>query len=137
MFRRGTNLYRLYLRSGIRWVLPERNIKGIHQFQFKNCRRVNNSLFRRTAKEERLEIALEKGVCFSYVSSELTGVTIITDEEYPRRVATDLMIKIIEELTAYIYQNKINLQAITKDTDIKFTYIDEIIKTWQNPSESN
>jgi len=75
-------------------------------------------------------------VCYSYVSSELTGVTIITDEEYPRRVATDLMIKIIEDLTAFIYQNKINLQAITKDTDIKFSLIDEIIKTWQNPSES-
>ena len=46
------------------------------------------------------------------------------------------MMKIIENLTTYIYQNKINLQAITKDTDIKFTLIEEIIKTWQNPSDS-
>ncbi len=75
-------------------------------------------------------------MCYSYVSSELIGVTIITDEEYPINRATDLMIKITEDLTDFIYQNKINLQAITKDTDIKFYLIDEIIKTWQNPCES-
>ena len=94
-------------------------------------------LYRRTQKEERLEIALEKGVCFSYVSSECTGVTIITDEEYPRRVATELILKIIDNLNGYIYQNKINLQTINKDTDIKFAFIEEIIKNWQNPSDSN
>ena len=98
--------------------------------------RILNINFRRTQKEERLEIVLEKGICYSYVSSELTGVTIITDEEYPKRVAIDLMSKIIENLTGYIYQNKINLQALTKDTNIKFKYIDEVIANWQNPSDS-
>ena len=130
-------MFRSNLRSWFCRLFSKRNFKGIYQFQLQDGRRVNDFIYnRRTGKEERLEIALEKGICFSYVSSELTGVTIIADEEYPRRVATDLMIKIIENLTGYIYQNKINLQAITKDTDIKFEFIDEIIKNWQNPSDS-
>ena len=43
----------------------------------------------RTNKEERQEIALEKGICYSYVTSDRIGITIIADEEYHKRVAFD------------------------------------------------
>lgn len=90
----------------------------------------------RTPVEERLEVALEKGICYSYVTNDNIGVTLICDEEYPRRVAIDLIYKTIEALNEHIYTNKIDLQAITKDTNIKFKFIDTIIAEWQNPNDS-
>ena len=63
-------------------------------------------------------------------------VTIICDEEYPRRVAVDLMYKIIEAFNEYIYTNKINLQSLSKDTNIKFKFIESVISEWQNPNDS-
>jgi hypothetical protein len=90
----------------------------------------------RTPVEERLEVALEKGICYSYVSNDKIGVTIICDEEYPRRVAIDLIYKIIENLNQFLYNSNINLYNINKDTDIKFKYLDTLISEWQNPMES-
>jgi hypothetical protein len=64
-------------------------------------------------------------------------VGIICDEEYPRRVAIDLIYKIIENFNEHIYTNKIDVQNITKDSNVKFKYIDAVIAEWQNPNESN
>ena len=90
----------------------------------------------RTKKEDRQEVALEKGICYSYVTSDSIGITIITDEEYPKRVAFDLIYKIMQNLNEFIFTNKINIEMISKDTDIKFKYIDTIVAEWQNPKES-
>ncbi len=90
----------------------------------------------RTNKEERQEITLEKGLCYSYVSSDRIGISIITDEEYPKRVAFDLIYKIIQQFSEFVFTNKLNLELITKDTDVKFKFIDKLIEEWQNPKES-
>lgn len=91
----------------------------------------------RTPADQNLEVALEKGICFSIVNSDHIGVTLICDEEYPRRVAFDLLFKILEEFNSFIYKNKINIKTITADTDIKFTYLQTILKEWQNPNEKD
>jgi synaptobrevin homolog YKT6 len=90
----------------------------------------------RTDKEERNEIALEKGICYSYVTSDSIGITIITDDEYPKRVAFDLIYKIMNEFNDYVYTNKISISKFTSDTNLKFTYIDTIVKDWQDPKSS-
>lgn len=90
----------------------------------------------RTQKEERQEINLEQGVCYCYVTSDRIGISVITDQEYSRRVAFDLIYKIMQQLNEFIFTNKVNLETITKDTDIKFKYLDTLIKDWQNPKES-
>lgn len=104
---------------------------------------MNNN--RRTQPEERLEVVLEKGICYSYHTSDSTGgifyklnfkVTMICDEEYPRRVAVDLLYKIMQNFQDYYFKNQINMQSIKKDTSLKFTFIDTIISEWQNPVES-
>ena len=91
----------------------------------------------RTLKEQRLEVALEKGLCYSYVTSDNLGISIITDEEYPKRVAFDLIYKIMQELNDYVFTNKMSLTNIKSDTDIKFKYIDTIVKEWQDPSNKD
>ena len=60
----------------------------------------------------------------------------ICDEEYPRRVAIDLLYKTIQNFNEYYISNKINLVAITKDTSLSFKYIDTVISEWQNPTNS-
>jgi hypothetical protein len=64
----------------------------------------------------------------------LFTVTIICDPEYPKRVAYDLIYKILEEFNLN-YVSNIKLETINKDLDINFAYIDKIIETWQNPVE--
>jgi hypothetical protein len=61
----------------------------------------------------------------------------ICDEEYPRRVAIDLIYKVIENFNQFIYTNNVNLYNINKDSDLKFKYLDTLIAEWQNPMESN
>lgn len=80
---------------------------------------------------------MEKGICYSYCTSDKIGVTIISDEEYPRRVAVDLMYKINAEFNQYIYTQKINLNQINKDENYKFKYIEDILAEWQDPKSSN
>lgn len=91
----------------------------------------------RTGIDQNLEVALEKGICYSSVNSDKLAVAIICDEEYPRRVANDLIFKIFEQLASFIYTNKINISSFKEDTDIKFPYIETIIKEWQNPHEKD
>lgn len=91
----------------------------------------------RTLKEQKLEVALEKGICYSYVTSDNVGIAIITDEEYPKRVAFDLIYKIMQELNDFVYTNKLNLSNYKQDTDIKFKYLDTIVKDWQDPKNKD
>ncbi len=60
----------------------------------------------------------------------------ICDEEYPKRVAVDLLFKINEAFSEFVYTEKLDLQSITKDTSLKFKYINTIISEWQNPNDS-
>jgi len=91
----------------------------------------------RTPKEERQEIELEgKGICYSYVTSDNIGISIIADEEYPKRIAFDLIYKIMQNFNEFIFTNKVNLEKLSADTDIKYKYLDNIIVNWQNPKDS-
>lgn len=63
-------------------------------------------------------------------------MSLICDEEYPRRVAIDLIYKILENFNQHIYTNKINIQNINKDSDVKFKFLSTVITEWQNPNES-
>ena len=63
-------------------------------------------------------------------------VAFIADEEYPRRVAIDLIFKIIQAFNEYIYSEKINIQNIKSENILKFKFIEAIVAEWQNPNES-
>eukprot|EP00340_Litonotus_pictus_P004495 CAMPEP_0170522658 /NCGR_PEP_ID=MMETSP0209-20121228/8080_1 /TAXON_ID=665100 ORGANISM="Litonotus pictus, Strain P1" /NCGR_SAMPLE_ID=MMETSP0209 /ASSEMBLY_ACC=CAM_ASM_000301 /LENGTH=192 /DNA_ID=CAMNT_0010810291 /DNA_START=46 /DNA_END=624 /DNA_ORIENTATION=+ len=91
----------------------------------------------RTPKEERMEVALEKGIAYTYVTSDRIGISVIADEEYPKRVAFDLIYKIMQKLNEFVFTNKINLETITTDYDIKFKYLDTLVAEWQNPKDKD
>ena len=87
--------------------------------------------------DQHAEVGLEKGICYAIKNTEKIGVTMICDEEYPKRVAIDLLLKIHADFKTFLAENSINLNAYTKDTDIKYKYINSIIEEWQDPSKKD
>ena len=55
----------------------------------------------------------------------------------PKRVAIEFLLKISDNFKTFLAQNKINLNTIDRDTDIKFDYIKNEIEEWQDPSKKD
>ena len=91
----------------------------------------------RVPKDTNAEVQLEKGICFAISSSDNIGATMICDEEYPKRVAIDFLIKILDNFKIFIKEKKIDLNLYTVDTDIKYDYIKNEIENWQDPAKND
>ena len=91
----------------------------------------------RIKKDTHTEVQLEKGICFALSQGDNIGCTMICDEEYPKRVAIQLLFKIAENFKDFLIRNKIELNNIEKDTDVKFDYLKNEIEGWQDPSKSD
>ena len=91
----------------------------------------------RISKDTNAEVKLEKGICFAISSSDNIGVTMICDEEYPKRVAIDFLIKILDNFKIFMNEKKIDLNFYSVDTDIKYDYIKNEIEDWQDPSKKD
>lgn len=91
----------------------------------------------RIQKDTHAQVQLEKGICYAITKDDNIGCTMICDEEYPKRVAIGLLLKVYDNFKLFLAQNQINLNSIEKDTDVKFTYIANEIQGWQDPSKSD
>ena len=91
----------------------------------------------RVEKDTHAQVQLEKGICYAIANEDKIGVTIICDEEYPKRVAIDFVLKIHDNFKIFMNQNKLDLNNYDKDTDVKFDYITKEIEAWQDPSKKD
>ena len=91
----------------------------------------------RVKQDTHAQVQLEKGICYAIANDDKIGVTMICDEEYPKRVAIDFLLKVHENFKVFLSQNMLNLNNIQKDTDVKFTYIADEIEAWQDPSKKD
>ena len=91
----------------------------------------------RLPKDTNAEVQLEKGICFAISNSDKIGATMICDEEYPKRVAIEFLMKILDNFKIFIKEKKIDLNLYTVDTDIKYDYIKNEIEDWQDPSKKD
>ena len=91
----------------------------------------------RVEKDTHAQVQLEKGVCFAVANDDKIGVTMICDEEYPKRVAIDFLLRVHDNFKIFLTQRNINLNTIEKDTDLKFDYINTAIEEWQDPSKKD
>ena len=91
----------------------------------------------RVKKDTNAQVQLEKGICYAIANDDKIGVTMICDEEYPKRVAIDFLLKIHENFKLFMNQKNINLNNYEKDTDVKFDYISSEIEAWQDPSKKD
>jgi synaptobrevin family protein YKT6 len=91
----------------------------------------------RVAKDTHAQVQLEKGICYAISNSDKIGVTMICDEEYPKRVAIDFLLKIHDNFKTFLQEKKIDLNMYTSDTDVKYDYIANEIEAWQDPSKKD
>ena len=91
----------------------------------------------RVEKDTHAQVQLEKGICYAIANDDKIGVTLICDEEYPKRVAIDFLLRIHDNFKAFLAQKNINLNSIEKDTDVKYDYIANEIEAWQDPSKKD
>ena len=91
----------------------------------------------RVQKDTHAQVQLEKGICYAIANEDKIGVTLISDEEYPKRVAIDFLLKIHDNFKTFLAQQNVNLNSIDKDTDLKFDYIATEIEAWQDPSKKD
>ena len=83
------------------------------------------------------EVQLEKGICYAVANDDKIGITMICDEEYPKRVAIEFMLKIYDNFKIFFKQKNIDLNSIEKDMDLKFEFINTQIEEWQDPSKKD
>ena len=83
------------------------------------------------------EIKLEKGICYAVSNEDKIGITIICDEEYPKRVAIDFIMKIHEEFKTFVAQKKLDISSYKTDDEVKYDYISQQIEDWQDPSKKD
>ena len=91
----------------------------------------------RVQKDTHAQVQLEKGICYAFSSDDKIGVTMICDEEYPKRVAIDFLLKVHDNFKLFQAQNNLDLNKIEDDTDVKFKYIETEIVDWQDPSKKD
>ena len=91
----------------------------------------------RLSQDTNAQVQLEKGICYAISNSDKIGVTMICDEEYPKRVAIDFLLKIHDNFKTFLQDKKIDLNMYTADTDVKYDYIANEIEAWQDPSKKD
>ena len=91
----------------------------------------------RVALDTHAQVQLEKGICYAISNSDKIGVTMICDEEYPKRVAIDFLLKIHDNFKTFLQEKKLDLNMYTADTDVKYDYIANEIEAWQDPSKKD
>ena len=83
------------------------------------------------------QVQLEKGICYAIANSDKIGVTMICDEEYPKRVAIDFLLKVHNDFKTFVAENRLDLNIYTSDTDVKYERISTEIEEWQDPSKKD
>ena len=91
----------------------------------------------RVTQDTHAQVQLEKGICYAIANSDKIGLTMICDEEYPKRVAIDFLLRVHENFKSFMNQKKLDLNSIDQDTDVKFDYISTAIEEWQDPSKKD
>ena len=77
----------------------------------------------RVAHDTHAQVQLEKGICYAIANSDKIGVTMICDDEYPKRVAIDFLLKIHNDFKTFIAEKRLDLNLYTNDTDVKYENI--------------
>ena len=91
----------------------------------------------RVAQDTHAQVQLEKGICYAIANSDKIGVTMICDEEYPKRVAIDFLLKVHNDFKTFVAEKKLDLNLYSSDTDVKYEHIATEIEEWQDPSKKD
>mmetsp|Transcript_17378 Transcript_17378/g.20813 ORF Transcript_17378/g.20813 Transcript_17378/m.20813 type:complete len:201 (-) Transcript_17378:201-803(-) len=89
---------------------------------------------KRTEPGQRQSIAHEGYVVHCYVRSDGLAGTVITDEEYPARVAFVLLGQMLDEFASVKGDS---WKAVTEPESVDFPPLEEYLQKYQNPAEAD
>eukprot|EP01132_Coremiostelium_polycephalum_P004678 gene4678-5844_t len=94
---------------------------------------VSRESVERTKVGERVSLKHTGKVCHTTVDSNGIGCAVLTDEEYPERVAHSLVKLSIEQFTTA----QPNWRSVQQDADLQVPALNDTIIKYQNPSEAD
>ena len=57
---------------------------------------------------------IEKGICYSISFLDKIGISMICDDEYPKRVAIDFLLKIYDNFKSFIKEKNIDISVYSR-----------------------
>eukprot|EP01114_Cavostelium_apophysatum_P012367 TRINITY_DN2754_c0_g1_i1.p1 TRINITY_DN2754_c0_g1~~TRINITY_DN2754_c0_g1_i1.p1 ORF type:complete len:211 (+),score=26.60 TRINITY_DN2754_c0_g1_i1:148-780(+) len=100
------------------------------------CLFVSREVLQRGIRGERQTVKHQEYMCHSYISpTGGIGVAVITDQEYPTRVAYGLIQRSLDEFSSAHSSTKI--AAVTSDVEWKLDSIETLLREYQDPSKSD
>lgn len=92
---------------------------------------VSRKVVNRSALGERSSVSHEEYVAHVRVNGDKLACVVVTDKEYPSRVAHDV---VAQAMKAFVETNK-DWSKHTADTTISVAAIDSLVKSYQKPNE--
>jgi synaptobrevin family protein YKT6 len=93
---------------------------------------VSREVVERSQQGQRQSVKHSEHICHSFVSQNCIAGAILSDSEYPPRVAFGLISKALEELEKEIGKN---IEKIEKDAFLSIPTLDTLVTKAQQPSE--
>jgi len=96
----------------------------------------SRTIVTRTNRGQRLSVVIEEtlGKCHSYVNENGLGGTVVTDPDYPMRVAFQLLSECMQQFET---QYAGRWPAAAKDTNMEFKTGADLLLKFQNPAEAD
>jgi len=94
----------------------------------------NKTMIKRTEPGQRQSITHECHVVHCYVRSDGLAGSVVTDAEYPSRVAFVLLTQILEDFVVTVGTP---WRTVSEPDSISFPAIDEYLRRYQNPGEAD
>jgi len=94
----------------------------------------SREVLQRTKLGERNVIKEGDYICHAYIDSDGFGAAVITDTEYPTRVALSLAGLILKE---FYSKRENNVSKYTEDRQLLFPSINELMSKYQNPESAD
>mmetsp|Transcript_14626 Transcript_14626/g.30245 ORF Transcript_14626/g.30245 Transcript_14626/m.30245 type:complete len:201 (-) Transcript_14626:175-777(-) len=95
---------------------------------------LTRTFMKRTEPGQRQSITHEDYVVHCYVRSDGLGGTVVTDSEYPARVAFVLLTQLLDDFTAAVGDR---WKTCTAPESIAFPALDEYLQKYQDPSAAD
>ena len=96
----------------------------------------SRTIVTRTNRGQRLSVVIEEtlGKCHCYVNENGLGGTVVTDPDYPMRVAFQLLSECMSQFEA---QYGSRWTTIAKDSELEFKAGADLLTKFQNPAEAD
>lgn len=95
---------------------------------------LTRTFMKRTQPGQRQSISHEDYVVHCYVRSDGLGGTVVTDSEYPARVAFVLLTQLLDDFTSSVGDA---WKSCTAPESIPFPALDEYLQKYQDPSSAD